>query len=68
MRGCKEDIARIKVDSRGLDSLERQIQELFRLIAKKEGSSNGPQEMSRVQTMIKSAMSRMQEQVDHMHK
>jgi Holliday junction resolvasome RuvABC ATP-dependent DNA helicase subunit len=38
MRNSKEDIAKIKVDNRGLDSLERQIQELFRLIAKKEGN------------------------------
>ena len=63
MRGCKEDIAKIKADSRGLDSLERQIQELFRLIAKKESGggsgSSGAQEMARVQAIIKQNMGRM---------
>ena len=54
MRGCKEEIARIKVDDRGLDSLERQIQELFRLIAKKEGGAAGVREdHSRSQAILK---------------
>ena len=44
MRTSKEEIAKIKVDDRGLDSLERQIQELFRLIAKKESGGNSSRE------------------------
>jgi Holliday junction resolvasome RuvABC ATP-dependent DNA helicase subunit len=53
MRACKEDIARIKVDNRGLDSLERQIQELFRLIDKKEGSAGQREDHTRSQAILK---------------
>jgi hypothetical protein len=69
VRTSKEEIARIKADDRGLDSLERQIQELFRLIAKKESGGNPHREdVSRTQTLLKQGLKRMQDQLDGMHK
>ena len=53
VRTSKEEIAKIKVDDRGLDSLERQIQELFRLIAKKESGNSQRDDVSRTQTILK---------------
>jgi chromosome segregation ATPase len=69
VRTSKEEIARIKADDRGLDSLERQIQELFRLIAKKESGGNPQREdVTRTQTLLKQGLQRMQDQLDAMHK
>ena len=69
MRTNKEEIAKVKVDDRGLDSLERQIQELFRLIAKKEsGNTSSRDDASRTQTILKQSLQRMQDQLDGMHK
>jgi hypothetical protein len=68
MRTSKEEIAKIKVDDRGLDSLERQIQELFRLIAKKESGNSQRDDVSRTQIILKQNLQRMQDQMDGMHK
>jgi uncharacterized coiled-coil DUF342 family protein len=46
VRQVKEDLSKIKITERSLDSLERQIQELYRVISTKELSPAKPQPLS----------------------